>query len=242
MTKSKLKKPSDKKDVFGAFLVENAQFTLGKYDMPIVRSNVDELPSALFSYQRAGSNQKEIASGTALHFYVYDYLFDGEYGVWNSLIRGVEFKRGFNLNKLERFDYIITPDYSLNGDMPIEWQIWNIYRSRAVAHALQDLGYKVIINARWSDERSYEFCFTGIEEGSVVAVSSYGCSKELIDKNMFEKGLIELIVRIKPKAIILYGSLTESIKQIFKDFNQNYIVFRSDTEIAMEVNHHGNEI
>lgn len=242
MNKSKLKKPSDKKDIFGAFLVENAEFTQGSHDMPIVRSNINELPTSLFSYHRVGKKKLDISKRTALHFYLYDYCFDGEYGIWNSLIRGVEFKRGFNLEKLVGFDYIIVPDYSLNADMPIDWQSWNIYRSRVVAHALQNLGYKVIINARWSDERSYEFCFTGIEEGSVVAVSSYGCSKELIDKNMFEKGLIELIVRIKPKTIILYGSLTESIKQIFEDFNQNYIVFRSDTEIAMEVNHHGNEI
>ncbi|MBQ3418575.1 MAG: DUF4417 domain-containing protein [Erysipelotrichaceae bacterium] len=241
MTKSKLKKPSDKKDVFGAFLVENAQFTLGKYDMPIVRSNVDELPSALFSYQRAGSNQKEIASGTALHFYVYDYLFDGEYGVWNSLIRGVEFKRGFNLNKLERFDYIITPDYSLNGDMPIEWQIWNVYRSRVVTIALQELGYKVIVNVRWAYEESFDFCFAGIDKGSIVAVGSYGCSKNWTDKNLFDDGLNELIIRVKPKAIIIYGTLTDSAKVILKKHNQDYIVFRSDTDVAMEESHHGNE-
>lgn len=241
MKKSNLKKPSNIKDVFGAFLVENAQFTQGKYDMPIVRSNIDELPSALFSYQKVGSNQKDIASGTALHFYVYDYLFDGEYGVWNSLIRGVEFKRGFNLDKLEGFDYIITPDYSLNGDMPIEWQIWNVYRSRVVTIALQELGYKVLVNARWTYENSFEFCFAGIEEGSIVAVGSYGCSKKRTDKKMFDNGLNELIIRVKPKTIIIYGTLTDSAKVILKKHNQEYVAFRSDTDIAMEESRHGNE-
>ena len=159
MKKSVLKKPSDIKDVFGAFLVENAQFSKGKFDMPVVRSNIDELPTSLFSYQKVGKKKLELPAKTALHFYVYDYIFDGEYGVWNALIRGSEFARGFNLEKLEGFDYIIVPDFSLYMDMPIGWQIWNVYRSRVVAYALQELGYKVIINVRWTDETSYEFCF-----------------------------------------------------------------------------------
>ena len=128
MKKSVLKKPSDIKDVFGAFLVENAQFSKGKYDMPVVRSNIDELPTSLFSYQKVGKKKLELQPKTALHFYVYDYIFDGEHGVWNALIRGTEFARGFNLGKLEGFDCIIVPDFSLYMDMPVEWQIWNVYR------------------------------------------------------------------------------------------------------------------
>ena len=42
MKKSCLKKPSNKKDVFGAFLIENADFSKGKYNMPTVKSNIDE--------------------------------------------------------------------------------------------------------------------------------------------------------------------------------------------------------
>lgn len=242
MKKSILKKTDNKKDVFGAFLVENAQFTIGeKFDMPIVKSNINELPTSLFSYQRVGKKKIELPPKTALHFYIYDYLFDGEKGVWNSLTRGVEFKTGFNLEKLDGFDYIIVPDYSLYGDLPIGWQIWNVYRSRVVAHALQDLGYQVIINARWSDERSYEFCFTGIEEGSVVAVGTHGCSKMLVDRRLFDRGLVELIKRVKPQTIIFYGSLTDSVKLILKEHKQDHIVFKSDTAESMEVYRHGNE-
>ena len=67
MKKSVLKKPSDIKDVFGAFLVENAQFSKGKYDMPVVRSNIDELPTSLFSYQKVGKKKLELQPKTALH-------------------------------------------------------------------------------------------------------------------------------------------------------------------------------
>ncbi len=241
MKKSVLKKPSDIKDVFGAFLVENAQFSKGKYDMPVVRSNIDELPTSLFSYQKVGKKKLELQPKTALHFYVYDYIFDGEHGVWNALIRGTEFARGFNLGKLEGFDCIIVPDFSLYMDMPVEWQIWNVYRSRVVAHALQELGYKVIINVRWTDETSYEFCFEGIEEGSIIAVGSYGCSKERIDRALFDNGLEEAIKRLRPKSIIIYGSLTNTAKDILESNHQEYMVFKSDTATAMEEFRHGNE-
>ncbi len=241
MKKSSLKKPSDKKDVFGAFLVENAQFSKGKYDMPVVRSNIDELPTSLFSYQKVGKKKLDLPPRTALHFYNYDYIFDGNHGIWNALIRGIEFEQGFSLKKLEGFDCIIAPDFSLYLDMPLAWQIWNIYRSRVVVHALQELGYRVIVNARWTDETSYEYCFEGIEKGSIVAVGSYGCSKALADRKLFESGLEEMISRVKPTAIIIYGSITDSMKTILEKHNLKYIVFRSETSMAMEEHVHGNE-
>lgn len=240
MKKVTLKKPLDKRDVFGAFLLEGARYT-GKYDMPVVRSNSEKLPDHLESYQKAGRNDRIILPGTALHFYIFDYVFDGEHGVWNSLIRGVEFKKGFNLEKLEGYDYIIVPDFSLYGDMPLAKQIEQVYRARVVAYALQQLGYKVIINARWTDEVSYEFCFDGIEHGSVVAVGSYGCSKSLADRYMFDKGLEELIKRVHPECIIIYGTVTDSMKIVLDKYNQHYVAFIPDTTSAMEEYKHGNE-
>ena len=241
MKKSVLKKPSDIKDVFGAFLLEGARYA-GKYDMPVVKSNVDKIPEHLESYQIAGRKEKKILSGTALHFYIYDYIFDGEQGVWNSLVRGVEFKRGFNLKKLEGNDYIIVPDLSLYGDMPlVVMQMWIVYRARAIAYALQQLGFKVIINVRWTDESSYEFCFDGIEHGSVVAVGSYGCSKASVDRYLFDKGLEELIKRVQPECIFFYGTVTDSMKVILDKYNQNYVAFVPDSTSALEEYKHGNE-
>ena len=110
-----------------------------------------------------------------------------------------------------------------------------------VVHALQDLGYKVIVNVRWADQRSFEFCFTGIEKHSIVAVGTYGCSKEIADRQLFDIGLVEMIKRIEPKTIIFYGTITNSVKCILKENNQDYIVFKADTAIAMENKRHGNE-
>ena len=94
------------------------------------------MPCFLVTYQKAGRKDKLNLPGTALHFYLFDYVFDGEHGVWNSLVRGVEFKKGFNLDKLEGYDFIIVPDLPLYGDMPLSIQLWIVYRARVIAYAL----------------------------------------------------------------------------------------------------------
>lgn len=50
--------------------------------------------------------------------------------------------------------------------------------------------------------QSYRYCFDGIAEGTVVAVSTLGAKKE---KDFFSQGYNEMLQRIKPKAIIRYS-------------------------------------
>ncbi len=97
--------------------------------------------------------------------------------------------------------------------MPRVLQIYNVYRSRAVGCYLNKLGFKVVANVKWTDDISYSYCFAGIERGSVVAVSTLGCLRAKNDKNLFIAGFKELINRIQPKSIILYGSLNDELKK-----------------------------
>ena len=64
------------------------------------------------------------------------------------------------------------------------------------------MGKNVIPTISWSDERSFEFCFEGVEQESIVAVSTHG-NRYAIDD--FMKGYNELLRKIKPRAIICYG-------------------------------------
>ena len=221
-----LKRPYDKKDVFGAFLVKNASFSKGIYDMPIVSSNISALPKTLIPYNTSLNKKSVVKSTAALHFYVYDYLFDGRFGVWNTLISGTEYKKGFCLKRLEDYGCLIAPDYSLYLDMPVEWQIWNTYRNRIVTFALQELGYSVIPSVRWSDTKSFAFCFEGIKQNSIVSVGSYGCSKTIADKLLFEIGLEELIKRLNPSTILFYGSLSNKCKEILSEHQQKHLLFK----------------
>ena len=216
----------DIKDTFGAYLLEGAQYA-GYYDLPVIDVKVENLPKHLVAYSRLIF--EEIEPNTFCHFYEFDYKFDGRDGVWNSMVQGTYFKRGFNLDKLDKLSGIISPDYSLYMDMPRVMQIWNIYRSRTVCYRLNQLGYLCLPNIRWTDEESYKYAFGGIVEGSAMAVGTLGCSKEEYDKYLFIKGFEEMIIRLKPSLIIVYGSLSKEIKEILKTYNQKYVFFPSDT-------------
>lgn len=235
----KFKENKNLKDVFGAYLLNGAHYD-GFYDIPVLEKNDKiELPSKLVSYSKL--NTIEDDEYVYCHFYQDDYVFDGLYGIWNSLLYNQQYKKGFNFEKLNKIYAVITPDYSLYCDMPRILQIYNVYRSRVVGYFLNKCGYNVVLNVKWTDITSYSYCFSGIEQGSILAVSTLGCLRANADKELFMAGLKVLIKRVQPKCIILYGTLNEKLKQIFDENNQNYIFFPSQISEAM-VNKHGNEV
>lgn len=225
-------------DVFGAYLLDEAQYD-GYYDIPVVDTpdNI-HLPSKLVSYSKL--NSEECDNYTYCHFYQKDYTFDGRDGIWNSLIQNTQFSKGFNLDKMNKVYAVICPDFSTYYDMPRVMQIWNVYRSRAVGCALTKLGHIAIPNIRWTDEKSYEYSFHGLKKNSVVAISTLGCLRANADKCLFYPGLVELIKRVQPSCIIIYGSLSDELKKILSEYQQKYVFFPAQIAVAMEAKY-GNE-
>ena len=69
------------------------------------------------------------------------------------------------------------------------------------------LGNEVINNVRWGTPETYEYCFDGIPQNSIVAIGTVGGSpRKLIDRERFEDGLFEMVERLSPQTIIVYGS------------------------------------
>ena len=90
----------------------------------------------------------------------------------------------------------------------------------------------VIPSVNWGGRESYEFCFDGIEKGSVVAVGTYGCVKKRQDRANFERGFIAMLNRIEPQTVIIYGSASDYIiYPIFKSYI-NIVSFKSDFWLA----------
>jgi predicted RNA-binding Zn-ribbon protein involved in translation (DUF1610 family) len=85
--------------------------------------------------------------------------------------------------------------------MPLALQIESIFKNRWCGAYWQELGLTVIPTVSWGDERSFHFCFDGIEEGSIVAVSTYYRENCELD---FMLGYNEMMKRIKPSAVICY--------------------------------------
>ena len=150
-------------DVFHAFLVENADYD-GYYELPVIRTS-DHLPDKVIIFSKAMSKTWDDFDCWVV-FYEHDRDFER---LWN--------KPRQYLDKLKKFKGIISPDFSLYRNMPLIMQMWNTNRSRAIAVWLQNNGVEVIPNVRFGDERTFSFCFDGIEENKTVAVGTHGCIK-----------------------------------------------------------------
>lgn len=227
------------KDNFHAFMVEDAMYD-GYYDIPFIpQQNFDLNINMLISYDKTYKHIYE--SGEVIHFYLDDQKFDGPKGIWNGLHNNENYKRGFELSRFEGASGIITPDFSLYLDMPRVMQIWNVYRSRAVGYYLTTLGYKVIPNVRWTDEDSYDFAFAGLYEGQIVAVGTLGCSKTLSDKILLVNGFAEMLKRIKPRLVIIYGPICKELQYLIDKYNIAVKQFDSDISSFYGGKKNGNE-
>ena len=226
------------KDVFHAFMVEDAVFD-GYYDIPFIPQDFELHVKKLIAYDKTFHHSYE--SGEVVHFYLDDQKFDGPRGIWNGLSSNEKQKRGFDLARFEGAHAIIAPDFSLYLDMPRVMQIWNVYRSRAIGYYLTKKGYSVIPNVRWTDDESYDYALAGLYYGQIVAVGTLGCSRDNCDKYLLVKGFIEMIKRINPKIVLIYGPICKELKYVIEKYKVNILHFDSETQAFFRSKTHGNE-
>ena len=213
-------------DVFQEFMIENAEFD-GYWEIPIIKPNVYRLPSKLIAYDQRKQeclNSKEVF----IHFYIDDQKFDGPNGIWSGASKNFEQKRGFSIESIKKYGGIIGPDFSMGFGFPLSKQLDSVRRTRYFEHWMTSLGIQVIPNVRWTDERSYDFCFLGIPKNGIVAISTLGLMKYNISKKYFKLGLIELLKRVEPKKIIVYGKMPEDVFEVVDKTKVELINFESD--------------
>lgn len=187
----------------------------GKYEMPKIKKTTINIDDAeLLSYGNS-SCIKNNTCNKIIHFFIDDYKFEGIYKTPQKY-----------LNKFNKFGGICTPDYSLYVDMPKALQIYNTFRNRWCGAYYQQHGINVIPTISWSDEKSFEFCFDGIEKESIVAISTHGNYKY---KKEFLKGYNKMLEIIEPSVIICYGKPFPEMKGNFKVFDYKYNEY---TEVA----------
>ena len=202
------------KDVFNAFLVTFATYA-GLFEFPIINPTY-ALPNRLIAFSKAVSCKDY---NQWIHFYEDDYLFER---IWRNPRR--------YLPILKKYNGVILPDFSLYRDMPLAMQIWNIYRSRAIGHWLQANGVCVIPNIRFGDRRTYRICCDGIAKHCVIAVGAHGNLKLAEDRNIFLDGLNEVVKRLEPTAIVIYGAAPEKYFRKYKD--SGILIFQFDSSCA----------
>lgn len=172
---------------------------IGEYDIPQIESiQFNNAEFIGFNYAR---NVKE-PENKAVHFFLDDYQFTR---VWTEPDRYIPM--------LQRFKYVLTPDFSLYTDFPKPLQIYNHYRKHWIGAYWQMYGINVIPTICWSDQKSFEWCFDGEPTQSVVAVSSVGTQNNKEKKRCFLDGYHEMVERLQPTQIIFYGRVPDECKK-----------------------------
>lgn len=168
----------------------------GEYDMPIIQGTEFE-PSMLAAWNLPAQREKAAEEDGAIHFFLDDYRFES---VWRNPDK--------YFPRIQLVGAALTPDYSIYAGSPIPTQIWQIYRQRWLGAFWQFNGIEVIPAVRWGEPNTYDFVFEGLPYGSNIAIGSLGPGSRTPEALLhFERGLKELIRRINPNKLLVYGKL-----------------------------------
>jgi hypothetical protein len=151
------------------------------------------VPKWLAPY-RAKVRAPEDLEDTGVHFFLDDYRFES---IWRRPVQ--------TLSSIQKWEVALTPDFSLYYNAPRIMQMWNTYRTRWVGCWWVANGITVIPTVSWGSHDSYDFCFLGLPERSVLAVSTVGTQKDELFKAPFLAGFREMVRRLQPTMVMNYG-------------------------------------
>ena len=134
----------------------------------------------------------------------------------------------------QSYEGAIAPDFSIPIQLPLYVQLQSVADSRAIGSWLQRCGVDVIPNIRWGEEATYAFCFDGVEPGGAVAVGTLGCVRDRELREVFRRGVPEMVRRLVPKCVVVYGPLRDDLLAPIYEAGIEVLHFKSQTTIAYE--------
>ncbi len=208
-------------DGFQDYLVDGAEFEGGDGIPKLLGVNNAEVPSALVSFTKAKTGK---FSKGYIHFYTHDH----EYGDLFTNTRKYD-------ALFDKFDGIITPDPTIVIGKSRCLHAVATYMNRAIGLYEQRRGVPVICNVRWGDPSTYDFCFLGAPKHSLVSISTHGViardkSNGNLLRRYFKTGLGEMISRLEPRGVIVYGFMP---KDIFGDYIDKTHFYRFPSEFEL---------
>ena len=184
-------------DGFHHYLVEGAQF-IGEDGIPVLADlHNTQIPKKLVPFNKARTNKDKRGY---IHFYIHDKGFAS---VITSTKKYLELFR--------QYDGIITPDPTMMIDNSLCLLKVSTYYNRAIGFYLQRNGIPVIPNIRWTNEKSYSFCFLGVQKYGIVSISTHGCCKTAKQKKMFRDGLLKMLEVLEPKTVLVHGCMPKKV-------------------------------
>lgn len=178
--------------------------------VPIIEEyEVRDLPEKMIAFNDAVSvSQKD--RDAMVHFYIDDYRFI-------KLFRNPD----KYIPILKEYRYVIGPDLSQYIEMLGCSRYANCCMNKAMTAYMQQQGVNIVVNATWSLPDSYDYSFSGIPQGSVIAINSNGVNAHSDSKYLWYKGYEEALKRIQPSRIIRYGQKMDYEDESISTYYEN---------------------
>ncbi|NCB26310.1 MAG: DUF4417 domain-containing protein [Bacteroidia bacterium] len=180
-------------------LLRNEYSCDGKWEVPVIHRQLffpKNIQLIACDHICIKAKAEDVSKG--VHFFAEDYKLDRYYAHPKQYIQ-----------RLAQYAFVLTPDFSLYPEMPIAVQAFNVFRNRWCGAMWQEYGLLVVPTIGWDSSKSFDFCFDGVEEGTIVAISTLGALKR---KQLFMEGYTEMKRHIRPSNIICLGKAFPEIE------------------------------
>lgn len=165
-------------------------------EMPIVEAYNGDVPLHLIALYRL--NDSKTIEGVCPMFYTDDRRFEW---IWRQPLKAVE--------KLRRYRYVLSPDFSTYLDMPKPIREYNIFRNKVLSALWQRYGINVIPSITWTTLGNITEDLDGWPENSIIAINSTGVGRDKRSKHYWVEGYHAAIDILNPTHILRYGGLQE---------------------------------
>jgi hypothetical protein len=169
---------------------------VGEHDIPQLRPVYDCPAENWIGFNYVRGCEEPWRHG--VHFFIDDYQFTR---VWTN--------PEVYMRMMQKFQVVLTPDFSTYTDFPKAIQIYNHYRKHWIGAYWQQNGVTVIPTISWAEPDSFAWCFDGEPVGGIVAVSSVGTQANDHTKTLFLEGYREMLDRLHPSKVIMYGNVPD---------------------------------
>ncbi|MBR6332761.1 MAG: DUF4417 domain-containing protein [Dehalococcoidales bacterium] len=196
-------------DSFKAFLVEDAHFTPNE-EYPIIRSEMvsSTIPKRVLPFDKAIVSKEDL-SQTFICTYSNDQSFER---IRRDPAKYIPFFR--------RTAGIIGFDFSIHVDMPIIKQKSQINDNLSLTYYYGSKGIPVIPNLRCGVSELLPEFLLSIPENVLVAIGTHGFFKTLHAQCEWLCFLDEIIPKLRPPAVIVYGPLNRTIESRFQSMTE----------------------
>jgi hypothetical protein len=199
------KKGSFQYDFFGDIYAGDAN-RVGKYGFPQLAEE-DYIPTQQvkpFNYMLSLDEPEK----WWIHCFCDDYQFER---LWTGF--------DYYMNYIIRLNGFISTDYSLYRDYDDDKLIWNCYRNRCMAYAVQKNNGIMIPTAGFGPEKTWDWCFDGLPMNSSVAVTTNGTLDDPEARRIFVGGIDALVHIVYPKNLIVCGKYPEWLNNKYPNVN-----------------------